>query len=172
MHSMIDTIVLYEQMRREAWLSGLWSWLRGRPRHPLDLEQLVATHKVRTRHFVGYQTVLVHQIRGSEGRSHVFDAAFRPLVRATGDRWRGIAHATLRGVALPPVELIRVGAYYFVRDGHHRVSVARALGQAEIDAIVTVWEFDVRLPWDMPAQLLDDRTGSDRQPMPCCDVGA
>jgi hypothetical protein len=41
---------------------------------------------------------------------------------------------------MPPVELIRVGDVYFVRDGHHRVSVARALGQAYIDAEVTVWE--------------------------------
>ena len=38
---------------------------------------------------------------------------------------------------MPPVELLKVGDIYFVRDGHHRVSVARALGRADIDAYVT-----------------------------------
>jgi hypothetical protein len=43
-------------------------------------------------------------------------------------------------VALPPVQLIEVNGCYFVRDGHHRVSVARMLGQLEIEAEVTVWQ--------------------------------
>jgi hypothetical protein len=42
-----------------------------------------------------------------------------------------------RGVAMPPVDLYRVGEVYFVKDGHHRVSVSRALGYHEIDAHVT-----------------------------------
>jgi ParB-like chromosome segregation protein Spo0J len=45
-----------------------------------------------------------------------------------------------RGLTLPPVDLIRVGESYFVRDGHHRVSAARALGQAFIEATVTEWK--------------------------------
>ena len=55
-------------------------------------------------------------------------------------RWLGVARAALRGEHLPPVDLIRAGDVYYVRDGHHRISVARALGQREIDARVTVWE--------------------------------
>ncbi len=43
-------------------------------------------------------------------------------------------------MALPPVDLIQLGDTYFVRDGHHRISVARALGYAYIDANVTVWQ--------------------------------
>jgi ParB-like chromosome segregation protein Spo0J len=46
----------------------------------------------------------------------------------------------LRGVTLPPVELIQVGDTYFVVDGHHRISAARALKVDHIDATVTVWE--------------------------------
>jgi hypothetical protein len=49
------------------------------------------------------------------------------------------------------VELIQVGDLYFVRDGHHRISVARAWGQATIDAEVTVWEVVGPLPWERPA---------------------
>jgi hypothetical protein len=51
-----------------------------------------------------------------------------------------VAKARLKGVTLPPVELIQVGDVYFVRDGHHRISVARAFGQEHVDAEVTVWE--------------------------------
>jgi hypothetical protein len=54
-------------------------------------------------------------------------------------RWVNIATAILQGEFLPPVDLIRVGETYFVRDGHHRISAARALGQKEIDAVVTTW---------------------------------
>ena len=42
-----------------------------------------------------------------------------------------------RGEALPPIDVYRIGDAHFVRDGHHRVSVARALGIKEIDAHVT-----------------------------------
>jgi hypothetical protein len=44
------------------------------------------------------------------------------------------------GVKLPPAQLIRVGDTYFMLDGHHRVSVAQARGELEIEVEVTVWE--------------------------------
>jgi hypothetical protein len=166
----LDAANVYAKAQRRAWLYGIWAGWRGCSRHLLDLKQFVATHPVRSRRFAGYQTVPVQQIGGSEERSREFDAAFRPLSRATGKRWRGVARAFLSGVALPPVELICVGEDYFVRDGHHRVSVARALGQIEIDAIVTVWELDAPLSDTMPALPSNVCTGSNRQPIPCCDL--
>jgi hypothetical protein len=42
----------------------------------------------------------------------------------------------MNGITLPPVELIKVGQDYFVRDGHHRISVSRMLGYGSIDAVV------------------------------------
>jgi hypothetical protein len=63
----------------------------------------------------------------------------------------GIATARQRGKPLPPVELIQVGDVYFVRDGHHRISVARALGQRDIGAEVMVWQVAGPLPWEQPA---------------------
>ena len=45
--------------------------------------------------------------------------------------------AARRGAALPPISVYRVGDEHFVRDGHHRVSVMRALGALDIDAAVT-----------------------------------
>ncbi len=78
--------------------------------------------------------------RCREGRCDDFDVGFHPLKEHTEERWVSVARAQLRGLGLPPVELIQVGDAYFVCDGHHRISVAAALGQQEIDAVVTVWQ--------------------------------
>ncbi|UCG25623.1 MAG: hypothetical protein JSW55_06445 [Chloroflexota bacterium] len=89
---------------------------------------------------VGATTVPVDLITGSEGKSQEFDREFRPLKSFSRDRWISIAVARLQGKSLPPVELIKVGDEYYVRDGHHRISVARAYGQVEVDAVVTSWK--------------------------------
>ena len=140
MNPTIDAAILYDNVRRQALFSALWSRLMGRNRHLCDLKEAISTQHVRSKYFIGYQTVPVSHIRGSEGRSHEFDAAFRPLRSHGNERWRELARLWLSGAGTPPVDLIRIGDNYFVRDGHRRVSVAAALGQTEIDANVTVWE--------------------------------
>jgi hypothetical protein len=97
------------------------------------------------------QTVAIRQIRGSEGRNRDFDRHFNPLTSHSQERWMRVAEAQQRGVPLPPIQLIRVGEVYFVRDGHHRISVARALRQHEIEADVVTWAVDEPLPWAQPA---------------------
>ena len=68
-------------------------------------------------------------------RAALFDRWFRPAA-AAGERWRRVWLAEQRGAVLPPISVIRVGDSYAVRDGHHRVSVARARGAVTIDATV------------------------------------
>jgi hypothetical protein len=80
--------------------------------------------------------VPLSSIKGSEGRSADFDSHFNPLKAHNRERWIGIVKARRAGVTLPPVELVQVGEKYFVRDGHHRISVARAMGQLEIEAVI------------------------------------
>lgn len=87
-------------------------------------------------HYLGTRAVPLSQIVGTENRAGDFDAHFRPLNSNTQERWQSLYRAWQRGVALPPVELVKRGADYYVRDGHHRLSVARALGQTEIDVVV------------------------------------
>jgi hypothetical protein len=101
----------------------------------------------------GIQTVPIDQIRGSEGRVRDFDRNFNPLEDRTRERWMGIASARMRGKRLPAVILIQIGDLYFVRDGHHRISVARALGDTSIEAKVIVWQVNGSLPWDTPSTL-------------------
>ncbi len=76
-------------------------------------------------------------IVGTVDRPHEYDRHFRPTSNRQRQRWERIAAAMRRGQALPPIEVYRVGELHFVRDGHHRVSVARALGRDAIDAYVT-----------------------------------
>jgi hypothetical protein len=114
--------------------------LRGQPARLLKLAAVVGNRPINAHPCIGTQTVPIRQIRGSEMQHDAFDDAFHPLDTHTRGRWLSIANAWLKGAALSPVNLIRLGDVYFVRDGHHHISVARALGQQEIDAIVTVWE--------------------------------
>jgi hypothetical protein len=66
-----------------------------------------------------------------------FDARFRPAARHLAVRWEHVALAHRRGVALPPISVIERPDGYYVVDGRHRVSVARALGQRDIEAWVS-----------------------------------
>ena len=85
----------------------------------------------------GLRTVLVSQIGGSVGRCSEFDRDFMPVKASVKERWKHVDRAFHRGEELPPVSLYKVGDFYFVLDGHHRVSVARYHSVECIDAEVT-----------------------------------
>jgi hypothetical protein len=92
--------------------------------------------------------VAIGTIRGSEARPNDFDRDFNPLQDHSGGRWLRVAKARWDGKPLPPVDLVRIGDIHFVRDGHHRISVARACGQRSIEAEVIVWRVEGPLPWE------------------------
>jgi hypothetical protein len=69
-------------------------------------------------------------------RAAHFDRDFRPAARAR-TRWQNVWLAEQRGTVLPPISVVQIGETYAIRDGHHRVSVARARGALSIDAIVS-----------------------------------
>ena len=90
----------------------------------------------------GTRTVPLSQIGGSVGRCSEFDGDFMPAKASAEERWKRIDRAFHRGEQLPPVSLYKVGGFYFVLDGHHRVSVASYHGVEWVDAEVT--EFGAR----------------------------
>src|ERR671913_200298 len=94
----------------------------------------------------GMRTVLVSQIGGSIGRCTEFDGEFMPATASVKQRWKHIDRAFHRGGVLPPVNLYKVGSFYFVLDGHHRVSVAAYHGVKWIDANVTEFNSGSGLP--------------------------
>ncbi len=72
-------------------------------------------------------------------RARLVDADVRPAAAAR-ERWQRVWLAQHRGDVLPPISVVPVGDGYAVRDGHHRVSVARARGAATIDATVEAFQ--------------------------------
>jgi hypothetical protein len=66
-------------------------------------------------------------------RAAQFDRDFRPAPIAR-TRWQRVWLAEQKGAPLPPIAVVPVGDSYALRDGHHRVSVARARGALTIDA--------------------------------------
>ncbi|RIK38926.1 MAG: hypothetical protein DCC55_19645 [Chloroflexi bacterium] len=128
------------QLRGQAFRRRFWSRLSGHSQSLLCLNANIQRRTPRARHHAGVQLVPLAQIRGSEGRCRDFDAQFRPLQAHTADRWVDLALAHERGEPIPPVELVQIGEIYYVRDGHHRISVAHSYGQIAIEAEVTVWD--------------------------------
>ena len=111
-----------------------------RPRCLLDLNGF-QPHVVGSS-YAGLRAVRIDNIVGSAGRLEDFDLDFLPINDRMRERWVSIAMAANAFAPLPPVELVQVGEEYFVRDGHHRISVARARRQEMIDADVTAWQLD------------------------------
>ena len=139
---------LYRQAQLSGRIGAWWAALRAALRGALvsrngdqllNLDAYVAGRPVAARSSARLRTVNLRQIRGSVGRQHDFDADFHPIESNTEQRWMRVATAREEGRGLPPVQLIRVGDTFFVQDGHHRVSVARARGEVDIEAEVTEW---------------------------------
>ncbi|MGA2141772.1 MAG: transcriptional regulator [Brevinematales bacterium] len=86
--------------------------------------------------YMGLQTIPINKIMGSEGRYSDFDINFLPLKDNNRGRWQNIELANLKDLHLPPILVYKIGDFYFVRDGNHRVSVAKEFGQEFIDADV------------------------------------
>ena len=139
---------LFRHLRNQALRGRLWSALTGRSRRLLPLASVEASCTVLECRDAGTRTVPINLIRGSSNRCSDFDLHFCPLHCHDQARWLRLASARLRGARLPPVELIEVAGLYFVVDGHHRISVARALGETGIRARVTSWQVTGALPWE------------------------
>jgi hypothetical protein len=136
----VDAQTDFLRARRRAALGAMVARLRGEPddvRLVLPYEEVVSALGFVSEHDAGQHIVPLDAIVGTVDRGRDFDRRFRPTTGRVRSRWEHIAAAMRRGEAMPPVDLVRVGQIYFVRDGHHRISVARALGHTDIDAHIT-----------------------------------
>jgi hypothetical protein len=130
----------FARERRRRALSKIVSRLRSEPDDVsvmLPFEEVVEALGRRSERDIGLQTISLESIVGSVARRRgEFDRNFRPASTGVRGRWEGIATARRRGQAMPPIDVYRIGELHVVQDGHHRVSVARALGDTHIDARV------------------------------------
>jgi len=110
---------------------------RGDDGRIVPLDDVVCTLGWRGERQLGLQSIGVDTIIGTVDSRRDFDRRFRPTSNRVRHRWERLALAQRRGEPMPPIEVYRVGNLHFVNDGHHRVSIAAATGQQEIDAYVT-----------------------------------
>jgi hypothetical protein len=161
------------QRRRQA-LARIAARLRSEPADvstTLPFDPVVSALGRRGEHDLGVQTIPIGSVVGTvDRRPESFDRSFRPRSPELRGRWERIAAARRRGEALPPIDVYRVGALHFVRDGHHRVSVARALGETTIEARVR--EVTTALPAEPSLSVRDlalkrhERLFHERVPLP------
>jgi hypothetical protein len=145
---MLETNIIESQAQKdfqEALRTAFWrkarAWLGKGCNDLLSYREVFVHLKKQPQLNRGIQLVPLNQIVGSTGRSNEFDLAFYPRRDASEDRWVNVAKTQYQGRKTPPVLLYKVGEAYFVEDGNHRVSVARANGKITIQA--NVIEFDV-----------------------------
>ncbi|MGI9063814.1 MAG: chromosome partitioning protein ParB [Pseudonocardiaceae bacterium] len=130
----------FQRQRRRQVLSRLATWLRREPDDVnvvLPFDEVVAALGRTGEQRLGLQVIRLDSVVGSVDRTRDFDRYFRPTHGRVRQRWERLAMATRRGEAIPPIDVYRVGELHFVRDGHHRVSVAHALALDTIEAMVT-----------------------------------
>jgi hypothetical protein len=136
----------FNRARRRRILSRLANRLRREPGDVnliLPFEEVVEALGRRGERYLGLQTIELDSIIGTVDRAREFDRRFLPTSERVRPRWERLATAQRKGAEIPPIEVYRIGELHFVKDGHHRVSVARARGFNDIDAYVTEVQTEV-----------------------------
>ena len=138
----------YERALNKAFWRKILSRFTGTTNVLLPFDEVREKFPIQGQHYAGLQQIPIEKIVGSFGRYLDFDRAFLPIQKKTRDRWVSIDRAHHYQIPLPPVELYKLGDIYFVKDGNHRISVAREQGQIEVDAFITEIEIPVNLTVD------------------------
>ena len=152
---------LAEQDFDRAIAKGFWrkvvSRLTGRENELLPYDEVRERLPLRGQRYLGLKQVLIKDIVGSFGRYQDFDRAFLPTQKHTKDKWVSIDKAHYSDITLPAVDLYKLGEVYFVKDGNHRVSVARELGREFVDAHVIEIDTPVEIDTETSLDDLDCR---------------
>jgi len=126
----------FHRARNQELFGRVLSLLKNEKDSLLSLQEVKALVRPTSETYRGMRTVLVDKIVGSEGRYRDFNRHFLPRHSRLKGRWVRVDEAHHQQVILPPVTLYEIGGLYFVRDGNHRVSVARLQNVEFIDAEV------------------------------------
>jgi hypothetical protein len=135
----------WEEARRKALWTRLSALIRGKDIHLVSFEEVSERLRLRNQRYKGKLDIPVDHIIGSVGRYNDFLEAFLPTTPQMEERWERIAALFLDASSggVPPIEAYQVGELYFVKDGNHRVSVAKQLEMPTIEAYV--WEYPLAL---------------------------
>ncbi len=126
----------FSRARTKETLGRILTLLKPQKDEMLSLGDIRSLLRPESETYKGMQTIPIDKIVGSEGRYRDFNKAFLPRHDKLMRRWMSVDEAHYRNIILPPIKCFEIGGAYFVRDGNHRVSVAKAQGAEFIDAEV------------------------------------
>jgi hypothetical protein len=135
----------FNKARGWAALSNILSLINPDKNKLLSFHDVKEILKPTNQVYMGAQTVPIEFIVGSEGRYRDFNRFFLPKAEHLRSRWVRVDEAHLKDIILPAIQLYEIGGVYFVRDGNHRVSVAKAQKVEFIDAEVISLASEVKI---------------------------
>jgi len=146
----------FSQARRRVLFRKILSFFTGqRPAGLLSFDEVRHRLKIHGQHYAGVQTIPLAAIAGTVGRYQEFNRAFLPTQEFIRERWMRVYEVAHSPAGFPPIDVYKIGEVYFVRDGHHRVSVLKELGATTIEATVTELETPIPLSADVVDEELD-----------------
>jgi hypothetical protein len=134
----------FNKARSKATISSILYKLTPERQNLLSLEDIRKLIKPKSETYIGMRTININLIVGSEGRYNDFNRTFLPKRDFIRGRWENVDKAHLKSIILPPIKLYEISGAYFVRDGNHRVSVAKLQKVEFIDAEII--RLDTQLP--------------------------
>lgn len=145
----------FRTARRRATFERILSRLSGRSPDLLSYEEVRRKlHAIETPRYE-LREIPLSSIVGSLGRYNDFTRSFLPISDSSRERWARVKGVSESATGFPPIDVYQIGEAYFVKDGNHRVSVARQAGAKTIQAYVTEVRSDVSLtPEIQPEDLI------------------
>lgn len=135
----------FEQAYKKGFMRAILNKLTRSRSSLVSFDELRKKLDIQSQRDIGMQEIEIEKIIGSLNRYQDFDDSFLPRQTHTRRRWENIDRVYMQGEYLPPVEVYKVGEFFFVIDGNHRVSVAREKGQVYIDAHV----IELKIPFPL-----------------------
>lgn len=142
----------FARARNKALFNEIQHLLTPEEAAMISLKAVRKVIKTQSETYIGMKVIPINKIVGSEGRYRDFDNQFFPKRSIIKERWEHVDEAVIKDIFLPPIKVYELGGLYFVRDGNHRVSVAKSKGVEFIDAEVVSLQTEIKLS---PARTLN-----------------
>lgn len=142
---LVETETDFSKARNKAFINELQHLLNPEETKMISFNQVKQMLKPQNEIYIGMKTIPISKIVGSEGRYKDFDNQFLPKNSFIRERWEHVDEAVIKEIILPPIKVYELGGLYFVRDGNHRVSVAKSKGVEFIDADIVSLQTEIRL---------------------------
>lgn len=135
----------FSKARNKAFFNEIQHFLSPEEARLISLNDVKQIIKPSNETYIGMKVIPIDKIVGSEGRFKDFDNKFFPKRSHLKNRWSHVDEAAIQSINLPPIKVYELAGLYFVRDGNHRVSVAKSRGTEFIDAEVVSLQSEIKL---------------------------